>query len=105
MGWTFLLLAGLFEIGFTSMLKLSEGFTRWLPTAGILVFAIFSLWALTKATDTIPLGTAYAVWTGIGAFGTAVIGIAFYRDPLTFWRVCFLSTLIGSVIGLRFVGD
>jgi quaternary ammonium compound-resistance protein SugE len=105
MAWIYLLVAGLCEIGFTSCLKLSEGFTRPAPIFGFLIFAAASFWALTRSLDTIPLGTAYAVWTGIGALGTAIVGIVFFRDPLTFWRVCLLSTLIGSVVGLKFVGD
>ena len=76
-------MAGLFEIGFTSCLKLSEGFTRPVPVCGFLVCAAASFW-LTRSLDTISLGTAYAVWTGIGAVGTAVVGIMFFRDPLTF---------------------
>jgi quaternary ammonium compound-resistance protein SugE len=74
-----------------------------LPIFGFLVFAAASFAALTRSLDTISLGTAYAVWTGIGALGTAIVGIIFFRDPLTFWRVCLLSLLIGSVVGLKFV--
>ena len=103
MAWIYLLFAGLCEIGFTSCLKLSEGFTRPLPIFGFLVFAAASFWALTRSLDTISLGTAYAVWTGIGALGTAIVGIIFFRDPLTFWPVCLLTMLIGSVVGLKFV--
>jgi quaternary ammonium compound-resistance protein SugE len=105
MGWVYLLAAGLCEIGFTSCLKLSAGFTRWTPIAGFLAFAVVSFAALTKALDTISLGTAYAVWTGIGAFGTAVIGIMFFGDSLAPARLLLLATLIGSVVGLRFVGE
>ena len=58
---------------------------------------------LMKATETLPLGTAYAVWTGIGAVGTVIVGIVVFKDPATFWRVFFITTLIGSIIGLKAV--
>ncbi len=103
MAWGLLVLAGLFEVGFTTCLKLSESFTKPLPSMGFLVCAILSFWLLTKAAETIPLGTAYAVWTGIGAFGTAVIGICFFGDPSTTLRLVFLVLLIGSIIGLKLV--
>jgi len=103
MAWGLLVLAGLFEVGFTTFLKLSESFTKPIPSMGFLVCAILSFWLLTKAAETIPLGTAYAVWTGIGAFGTAVIGICFFGDPATTLRLVFLVLLIGSIIGLKLV--
>lgn len=101
--WFFLILAGFLEVGFTTTMKLSEGFSKPLYTLAFFVLAIFSFVFLTKATATIPMGTAYAVWTGIGAFGTAVIGIVFFKEPATAWRMIFLATLIASVIGLKFV--
>lgn len=103
MAWGLLVLAGLFEVGFTTCLKLSESFTKPIPSMGFLMCAILSFWLLTKAAETIPLGTAYAVWTGIGAFGTAVIGICFFGDPATTLRLVFLVLLIGSIIGLKLV--
>lgn len=103
MAWTLLILAGLFEIGFTTFLKLSEGFSRFWPSVGFFICAIISFWLLTRATLVIPMGTAYAVWTGIGAFGTALIGILWFGDPTTAWRLVFLVLLIGSIIGLKLV--
>jgi|SRR5690554_4172727 quaternary ammonium compound-resistance protein SugE len=103
MAWTLLILAGLFEIGFTTFLKLSEGFSRFWPSVGFFICAIISFWLLTRATLVIPMGTAYAVWTGIGAFGTALIGILWFGDPTTTWRLVFLVLLIGSIIGLKLV--
>lgn len=103
MAWTLLILAGLFEIGFTTFLKLSEGFSRFWPSVGFFICAIISFWLLTRATLVIPMGTAYAVWTGIGAFGTALIGILWLGDPTTTWRLVFLVLLIGSIIGLKLV--
>lgn len=103
MSWLLLALAGLFEVGFTTCLKLSDSFSKPLPSLGFLVCAVISFWLLTKATQTIPLGTAYAVWTGIGACGTALVGIYAFGDPTTAWRLVFLTLLIGSIIGLKLV--
>lgn len=103
MSWLLLALAGLFEVGFTTCLKLSDSFSKPWPSVGFVLCAIISFWLLTKATQTIPLGTAYAVWTGIGAFGTAVIGIYAFGDPTSTWRLVFLTLLIGSIIGLKLV--
>lgn len=103
MGWSLLVLAGLFEVGFTTCLKLSEGFSRVVPSLGFLVCAILSFWFLNKAIATIPLGTAYAVWTGIGACGTALIGMAFFGDPVSALRLTFLALIVGSIVGLRLV--
>lgn len=102
-GWVYLVLAGVMEIGFTTFLKLSDTFTKLWPSVGFIVCALSSLGFLTLAMKTIPLGTAYAVWTGIGAFGTAVVGIVFYGDPYDIHRLFFLFMLIASIIGLRLV--
>jgi quaternary ammonium compound-resistance protein SugE len=101
--WLYLFLAGLFEIGFTTFLKLSDGFSRLWPTVFFVLFAGASFWLLNKALHGVSLGTAYAVWTGIGAFGTAIVGILMFADPVTFWRLLFLALLIGSIIGLKVV--
>jgi quaternary ammonium compound-resistance protein SugE len=103
MSWFFLILAGLFEVGFTTFLKLSDSFSRLWPSLGFIFCAVISFWLLTRAAQTIPLGTAYAVWTGIGAFGTAIIGIYAFGDPATALRLVFLALLIGSIIGLKLV--
>jgi quaternary ammonium compound-resistance protein SugE len=103
MHWLLLIAAGLCEVGFTTFMKLSDGFTRFWPTAGFAVFCGASFWLLNLAARGIPLGTAYAVWTGIGAAGTAVVGMVFFRDPVTAGRLVFLALLIGSVIGLKLV--
>ncbi len=103
MHWIYLIIAGVFEICFATSLKYSESFTKPLPTILFIVFTILSYFFLDKAIGTIPLGTAYAIWTGIGAIGVAIIGVLFLREPLEFWRLFFLVTLVGSIIGLRFV--
>ena len=71
--------------------------------AGFLLFTIISMSLLAKATQTLPIGTAYAVWTGIGAVGTVLVGILFFHEPATFWRIFFIFTLIASIIGLKTV--
>jgi quaternary ammonium compound-resistance protein SugE len=103
MAWIYLIVAGLFEVAFTTSLKLSNNFThRWWT---LVFFASISLsfYLLNKAVQTIPLGTGYAVWTGIGAVGTVIIGIVFFNEPAYFWRVFFIALLIGSIIGLKLV--
>jgi quaternary ammonium compound-resistance protein SugE len=103
MAWIWLAVAGAFEIGFTTCLKLSNGFTRLVPTLLFVLFAAVSFYLLTKAMKTIPLGTAYAVWTGIGAVGTAIVGMIFFRDPVSFWRLFFLFVLVAAIVGLKLV--
>lgn len=101
--WIYLVTAGVFEIGFTTFMKLSDGFQSWSYNVAFAVCALCSFGLLNVSTRDLSLGTAYAVWTGIGAFGTAAVGILVFKDPATFWRVLFLTTLIGSIIGLRLV--
>lgn len=103
MSWLCLALAGLFEVGFTTCLKLSDSFSKPLPSLGFLICAVISFWLLTKASQSIPLGTTYAVWTGIGVCGTVLVGIYAFGDPTTGWQLFFLSLLIGSIIGLKLV--
>lgn len=101
--WVYLALAGVFEIAFTTCLKLSDGFRRIGYALGFVAAAAASFWLLTLALESIPLGTAYAVWTGIGAFGTAIVGMAFFGEPVTSWRVSFIAVLIGAIVGLKLV--
>lgn len=103
MDWLILIVAGLFEVGFTTCLKLSQNFTNLKWSAAFFACIVLSFTLLNKATQTIPLGTGYAVWTGIGAVGTVIIGIIFFREPSDFWRIFFIFLLIGSVIGLKLV--
>lgn len=103
--WIYLILAGILEIGFASMIKLTENFTKLIPTVIFVIFAFGSFYFLTKAIETIPIGTAYAIWTGIGVFGTIIIGIFFYNEPSNFLRIFFLLTLVCSIIGLKLVSN
>jgi quaternary ammonium compound-resistance protein SugE len=103
MYWFYLILAGMFEVSFTTCLKLSNDFTNLKWSIGFFVSISLSFIFLNKAIQGIPLGTAYAVWTGIGAVGTALAGVIFFAEPLFFWRMFFLVTLIGSIVGLKVV--
>jgi len=101
--WVYLVVAGCCEMGFTAFMKLSNGFKNWGYNVCFAVCALASFGLLNLSTRQLSLGTAYAVWTGLGAFGTAAIGMMFFGDPTTLWRVAFLTTLIGSIIGLKLV--
>lgn len=106
MNWILLVIAGLFEIGFTTCLgkaRETTGNTSLLWMVGFFVSLSISMYLLFKATQTLPIGTAYAVWTGIGAVGTVLIGIIVFKEPADFWRIFFITTLIASIIGLKFV--
>jgi quaternary ammonium compound-resistance protein SugE len=106
MRWACLIAAGFFECGFTTCFKLSEGLTRLGWSAAFVLLSVVSFALLTCAAQKIPLGTAYAVWTGIGAAGTVLVQIIWFKDPATFWRLFFLVGLIGCLVGLKLVsGD
>lgn len=106
MAWIILIIAGLFEVGFTTCLgkaKETTGNASLLWIAGFFVSLSISMYLLYKATQTLPMGTAYAVWTGIGAVGTVLMGILFFNEPADFWRLFFIFTLVASIVGLKFV--
>ncbi len=106
MSWIILVVAGLFESGFAFCLGKMQGASGtpyYLWGAGFLFCLISSMVLLAKAVQTIPIGTAYPVWTGIGAVCTVVLGILFLHEPVSFWRLFFIFTLIVSVIGLKAV--
>ena len=108
MNWIILIIAGLFEIGFATCLaktKETSGIASTMWMAGFLISLSASMLLLYKATQTLPIGTAYAVWTGIGAVGIVIVGIIFFKEPADFWRLFFISTLIGSIIGLKFASN
>lgn len=106
MNWILLIIAGLFEVGFATCLgkaRETEGNTSIYWMTGFFVCLTISMALLYKVTQALPIGTAYAVWTGIGAFGTVLIGIFVFKEPVHFWRLFFLFTLIASIIGLKYV--
>lgn len=108
MNWILLIIAGLFEVAFAACLGKAQkatGNEATLWYSGFLICLAISMLLLVKVTKELPIGTAYAVWTGIGAIGTVLIGIFFFKEPASFWRLFFLSTLIFSIIGLKFVSS
>lgn len=108
MNWIILIIAGLFEVAFASCLgkaKEATGSSVYWWYAAFLITLTISMTLLIKATQTLPIGTAYAVWTGIGAVGTVLVGIFVFKDPASFWRIFFITTLIGSIIGLKAVSS
>ena len=108
MNWIILIIAGLFEVAFAFCLgkaKETSGNDMYWWYAGFFVALSISMALLVKATQTLPIGTAYAVWTGIGAVGTALIGIMVFKEPTTFLRLFFLTTLIISIVGLKAVSN
>ena len=103
MHWIYLVLAGVFEIGFTACLKLSDGFTRLWWSLAFVVTAVISFAFLNQAITVIPLGTAYAIWTGIGAAGTAVVGMIAFRESASWARIALIVALVAAVAGLKLV--
>lgn len=103
MHWVYLILAGMFEIAMATSLKLSDNFSKTFPVIAFVITGALSFWLLSISMKQVPIGTAYAIWTGIGAFGTATVGMIFFNDSATFLRIFFLFTLIASILGLKFV--
>jgi quaternary ammonium compound-resistance protein SugE len=101
--WIYLLLAGLFEIGWAIGLKYTEGFSRLVPSILTVAAMIVSLALLGLALRTLPLGTAYAVWTGIGAVGTAALGIYLFGEPATAARLASIGLIVAGIVGLKLV--
>ncbi len=101
MAWFFLFVAGLLEVGWAIGLKYTEGFTRLVPSVLTGAAIVLSMVLLGLATRTIPIGTAYAVWVGIGAVGASVLGIFLFGEPASFLRLAFLALLLVSVVGLK----
>lgn len=106
MNWILLIIAGLFEVAFAACLgkaKQASGIQEVYWYVAFVMCLFVSMYLLIKATQEIPIGTAYAVWTGIGAVGTVLLGILVFKEPATFWRMFFIGTLIASIVGLKVV--
>ncbi len=101
MAWVYLIIAGIFEIVWAIGLKYSHGFTKLLPSLITIGGMLISFYLLALATKTLPIGTAYAIWTGIGAFGTVILGIVFFNEPVNFLRVLFLFFIMTGIVGLK----
>lgn len=105
MGWAYLFTAALFEIGWAIGLKYTQGFSKLWPSVLTIAAMVISLSLLAMAVRTIPIGTGYAIWTGIGAVGTAILGVLLFAEPLTAWRILCLLLIVGGVIGLKFTAQ
>ncbi|HWB76289.1 MAG TPA: multidrug efflux SMR transporter [Nannocystaceae bacterium] len=101
MPWTLLVVAGLLEVAWATGLPTTAGFTKLWPSVATIVAIVASMWLLSYVARTLPIGTAYAVWVGIGATGTAILGMAIYKEPITPMRVVFLALLVIAIVGLR----
>ena len=103
MNWLILLLAGLLEIAWAIGLKYSEGFTRFWPSVWTLITMVASMVLLAIAMKSLPVGTAYAVWVGIGAVGTVVLGIVLFNESADFWRMASVGLIVAGIVGLKLV--
>ncbi len=101
MTWIILTIAGFFEVGWAIGLKYTAGFTRFWPTVGTLLSMIISLWLLGIAMKSLPVGTAYAVWVGVGAVGTVVLGIVLFGEPVNIARLISIVLIIAGIVGLK----
>ena len=102
--WAVLLIAGLFEIGWAIGLEYADGFTELVPSIATIVAIFASMLLLARAVETLPIGTAYAVWTGIGAVGTATLGVLLFDEPATLARAGFVALIVLGVVGLNLTG-
>jgi quaternary ammonium compound-resistance protein SugE len=100
--WLIVLIAGLMETGWAIGLKYSEGFTRFWPSLATILGAIGSFWLLSHAMKTLPVGTAYAVWVGIGAVGTAILAVILFGEPVTLLRVLGIGLIVAGIAALKF---
>ena len=101
MAWAILVLAGLFEVGWAIGLKHTEGFTRLWPTVGTVIAMVISLWLLGIAMKSLPVGTAYAIWVGVGAVGTVILGIVLLGEPASAGRMISVALIIAGIVGLK----
>ena len=101
MSWIILVLAGLFEVGWAIGLKYTEGFTRLWPTVGTVAAMVVSLWLLGIAMKSLPVGTAYAIWVGVGAVGTVILGIVLFDEPVNALRIGSVVLIVAGLVGLK----
>lgn len=104
MAWTLLIVAGLFEVAWAIGLKYTAGFTKLWPTVGTLAAMVISVYLLALALKSIPVGTGYAVWTGVGAVGTVILGIVLFGEAAGMARLACIGLIIGGIAGLKLVG-
>ncbi|MCO6428118.1 quaternary ammonium compound efflux SMR transporter SugE [Nitrosomonas communis] len=101
MAWVILVLAGMFEVGWAVGLKYTEGFSRFWPTLGTVLAIIVSLWLLGIAMKSLPVGTAYSVWVGVGIVGTVILGIVLFEEPANAMRLVSVGLIVAGIIGLK----
>ena len=101
MAWFILVLAGLFEVGWAIGLKYTEGFTRWWPSVLTIGAMVLSVVLLGMAMKSLPVGTSYAVWVGVGAVGTAILGMVLFGEPATAGRLASLGLIVAGIVGLK----
>ncbi len=101
MAWVIVVIAGLFEVGWAIGLKYTDGFTRLWPTVWTILAMIISMWLLGIAMKTLPVGTAYAIWVGVGAVGTVLLGIVLLGDPATAARLISVALIVAGLVGLK----
>lgn len=102
MAWILLLIAGVMEVGWATCLKLSDGFSKVGYSVLTIIGMLISFGFLAQAMKTLPLGTAYGIWTGIGALGAVIVGLVFFKEPVTAWRMFFAAMLLIGIVGLKF---
>ncbi len=105
MAWLYLLIAGIFEVVWAVALKFSNGFTCLVPSVVVIVGGLASLFFLSLAVKQLPIGTAYAIWVGIGTVGVALFGILWFRESADFWRLFFIGVIVAGLVGLRLVSN
>lgn len=101
MAWVILVLAGLLEVGWAIGLKYTEGFTRWWPSVATVAAMVASIWLLGIAMKTLPVGTAYGVWVGVGAVGTVALGILLFDEPTNATRLVSVALIVAGIVGLK----
>ena len=101
MPWVWLIIAGILEVAWVIGLKYADGFTRFWPSVATVLLMLASFWCLAQAVRGLPLGTSYAIWTGIGAVGTAILGIILFKEPATAARVACMALIVGGIVGLK----
>ncbi len=104
MAWLIVIVAGLFEVGWAIGLKYTDGFTRLWPSVATLAAMIVSVWLLSIGMRTLPVGTAYSVWVGVGAMGTVVLGIALFGEPASVARLASVGLIVAGIVGLKLAG-
>lgn len=101
MPWVWLIIAGILEVAWAVGLKYADGFTRFWPSVATVLLMLASFWCLAQAVRGLPLGTSYAIWTGIGAVGTAILGMILFKEPATAARVACMALIVGGIVGLK----